>query len=126
MRRVTVAKMRFVNPEIRVADVGEQTSVVAVEGELDLNSAEKLRQALSEDRPGHRIVVDLTGATFLDSTALGIISAAAKHLDASRGRLIVAASDPRIVRIFKLTGLDRRIRVEPSLAEAIAHNLLPA
>jgi anti-sigma B factor antagonist len=121
------AGMSFVDPEIRVAHVGERTSVVAVHGELDLNAADPLRNALENGhRRGHRIVVDLVGATFIDSTALGIIAASAKQLDGSGGSLTVVASDPRIVRIFKLTGLDRTIRVERSLAEAIAHRLLPA
>jgi anti-sigma B factor antagonist len=119
--------MRFVDPDIRVADVGEHTSVVAVHGELDLNCAEELRAALRNgESPGLRVVLDLVGTTFIDSTALGVISGAAKTLASSGGSLTVVASDPRIVRIFKLTGLDRSIRVERSLAEAIASKLLPA
>jgi anti-sigma B factor antagonist len=119
--------MAFADPEIRVADVGERTTVVSVHGELDLDAADDLRESLQKgDRPGHEVVLDLVGATFVDSTALGIISAAAKQLDGSGGSLTVVASDPRIVRIFKLTGLDRRVRVESSLAEAIAQKLLPA
>jgi anti-sigma B factor antagonist len=121
------ARMAFADPEIRVADVGERTTVVSVHGELDLDAADHLREALQKgDRPGHRVVLDLVGATFVDSTALGIISGAAKQLDGSGGSLTVVASDPRIIRIFKLTGLDRRVRVESSLAEAIAQKLLPA
>ena len=119
--------MPTLEPEIRIAEVDEHTAVVAVHGELDLNSSEPLRAALGDgDVPGRCIVVDLVGTTFLDSTALGIISGAAKSLERSGGSLTVVASDPRIVRIFKLTGLDRSIRVETSLAEAIASKLLPA
>jgi anti-sigma B factor antagonist len=117
--------MAFVGPEIRVAEVGERTSVVSVHGELDLDAADELREALRNgERRGHRVVLDLVGATFVDSTALGIIAGAAKQLDGSGGSLTVVVSDPRIVRIFKLTGLDRRIHVESSLAEAIALELL--
>ena len=115
------------DPEIRVAQVGDHTAVVAVHGELDINSAAELRAALDDGyAPSRCVVVDLVGTTFLDSTALGIISGAAKSLERGGGSLTVVASDPRIVRIFKLTGLDRSIRVEASLAEAIASKLLPA
>jgi anti-anti-sigma factor len=119
--------MAFADPEIRVADVGERTSVVSVNGELDPDAADELREALQKsDHRGHRVVLDLVGATFVDSTALGIISGAAKHLDGSGGSLTIVATDPRIVRTFKLIGLDRRVRVESSLAEAIAQKLLSA
>jgi anti-sigma B factor antagonist len=120
--------MPFLDPEIRVAEVGAHTSVVAVHGELDLHSADDLRAALRNggDTEGRQVVLDLAGTTFLDSTALGIISSSSKSLERAGGSLTVVASDPRIVRIFKLTGLDRSIRVERSLAEAIAGRLLHA
>jgi anti-sigma B factor antagonist len=119
--------MQFVDPEIRIADVGEHTAVIAVHGELDVNSADALRSALSDgsNGDGRRVVLDLVGTTFIDSTALGIISGASKALARAGGSLTIVASDPRIVRVFKLTGLDRSIRVERSLAEAIAKRLLP-
>lgn len=111
--------MRLMEPEITVAHVGESMTVVAAYGELDLHVEDKLRHALEPN--GRRLVVDLIGTTFIDSTALGIIAAAARNAD-----LTVVASDPRIVRVFQITGLDRSVKVERSLAEAIAHRLLPA
>jgi anti-sigma B factor antagonist len=110
--------MRLLDPEITVAHVGQSMTVVAVHGELDLHAAEELRGALGSN--GRRLVLDLVGTTFIDSTALGIISGAARTSDVT-----VVASDPRIVRIFQLTGLDRSVKVERSLAEAIASRLLP-
>jgi anti-sigma B factor antagonist len=114
--------MRLLEPEITVALVGDTTTVVAVHGELDLHSADELRAALDTDdaAQGSRMIVDLVGTTLIDSTALGIISGAAKSLARVGGGVTVVASDPRVVRIFSLTGLDRRIPVERSLAEAIA------
>ncbi len=100
------------DPEITVAHVGESMTVVAVQGELDLHAADELRGALDAD--GRRLVVDLVGTTFIDSTALGIIGAAARSADVT-----VVATDPRIVRIFELTGLDRSVTVQRSLADAI-------
>ena len=111
--------MRLLDPEITVAQVGESMTVVAVHGELDLHASEELREALGTGGE-RRIVIDLVGTTFIDSTALGVIAGAARTADVT-----VVASDPRIVRIFQLTGLDRSIRVERSLSEAIADRLLP-
>ena len=119
--------MRLLEPEITVARVGESTTVVAVHGELDLHAAGELRAALDtgELALGSRMIVDLVGTTMIDSTALGIISGSAKSLARGEGTLSVVASDPRIVRIFRLTGLDQTIPVERSLAEAIARPHLP-
>jgi anti-sigma B factor antagonist len=111
--------MRLMDPEITVAHVGDSMTVVAVHGELDLNAGDELRRALEPG--GRRLVVDLVGTTFIDSTALGIIAGAARAADVT-----VVANDPRIVRIFQLTGIDRSVKVERSLAEAIAHRLLRA
>jgi anti-anti-sigma factor len=112
--------MRLMDPDITVARVGDSMTVVSVHGELDLNAAEELREAISTGSEAPRVVIDLVGTTFIDSTALGVISGAARGAD-----LTVVASDPRIIRILQLTGLDRSIRVERSLAEAIANRLLP-
>jgi anti-sigma B factor antagonist len=113
--------MRLLEPEISVARVGESLTVVSVHGELDLDAAGELRDALEGATEDGRLIVDLVGTTFIDSTALGVIAGAAK----AGANLTVVASDPRIVRIFQLTGLDRSITVERSLAEAIAHRLVP-
>ena len=112
--------MRLMDPDITIARVGDSMTVVSVHGELDLNAADELRAAIDLGSDGPRVVVDLAGTTFIDSTALGVIAGAAKSTE-----LTVVASDPRIVRIFQLTGLDRSVRVERSLAEAIANRLLP-
>src|SRR5688572_16265531 len=111
-------------PEITVASVGEGTGVVSVGGELDVGAADELRAALAEGTGGGAtVVVDLVGTTFIDSTTLGIISGTAKTLKRGGGNLTVVATDPRIIRIFTLTGLDRSIRMERSLAEAISYAL---
>ncbi|MFN2471937.1 MAG: anti-sigma factor antagonist [Gaiellaceae bacterium] len=114
---------------ITVAEVGERTTIVAVHGELDLAGADEFRAALETRngwKPGRRLLVDLARATFIDSTALGILSGASRSLKSGGGSLTVVASDPRIVRIFELAGLNRLIRVERSLAEAVASVLPPA
>ena len=120
--------MRLLEPEITVARVGNATTVVAVQGELDLNSADELRAALDTDEAanGSRLIVDLVGTTLIDSTALGLIAGAAKSLSRTGGGVTVVANDPRVVRIFRLTGLDQKIPVERSLAEAIARPHVPA
>jgi anti-sigma B factor antagonist len=50
---------------------------------------------------------------------LGILSDRARRLRAHGGVCVVVSQDPRILRVFELTGLDRILRIERSLAEAV-------
>jgi len=89
---------------IRVVEdtTGPVTLVVA--GELDLAAASALRVALHEqiDRD---VVLDLQGVVFLDSTALGVILAAARRAAESGHRVMVCDPQPGPRRVLELTGV---------------------
>ena len=100
----------------------DDVSVVVVEGEVDVQTAAQLRQALDQEiAEGHvRLVVDLDEVTFLDSTGLGVLVGRLKLVrNASGWRRIVCSSD-RILRVFRITGLDKVFGIHPSLDEALA------
>jgi anti-sigma B factor antagonist len=81
--------------------------VVSVRGELDLFTAPDLKQRLASaiENGARQVIVDLEGATSIDSTTLGVLIAAVKRLRESEGDLRVVCSDPRIARTFEITGL---------------------
>jgi anti-sigma B factor antagonist len=103
------------------AQIGADAYVVSVAGELDVASsgllADELR--LTTERGARRVIVDLVGLTFMDSTALGILTDGARRLRAAGGACVVVSRDPRILRVFEITGLDRIFTIEQSLAEAV-------
>jgi anti-sigma B factor antagonist len=103
------------------AQIGADAYVVSVSGELDIATAGRLGDALSRtsERSARRVIVDLVGVTFIDSVALGVLTEEARRLRASGGTCIVVSQDPRILRVFEITGLDRVFRIERSLAEAV-------
>jgi anti-sigma B factor antagonist len=103
--------------ERRVGDV----RVLTAAGELDLFAAPELRERLLAlmDAPGAAVVLDLRETTFLDSTALGVIVAAAKAGSASGARLVLVSTQPSIARTLAITGLDRVIAVERELEPAL-------
>jgi anti-sigma B factor antagonist len=68
---------------------------------------------------GQRVLIDLTGVTFMDSTALGVLVGAAKTLESSGGQVVLVADDPRVTRVIEITGLARVFRIESSLPEAV-------
>jgi anti-sigma B factor antagonist len=78
---------------------------------------EKLADVL--ELGGRRILVDLTGVSFMDSTALGVLVETARTLQSSGGQMVLVADDPRVTRVIEITGLARVFRIESSLPEAV-------
>ena len=106
--------------EIKTAWFGD-VYVVAVSGELDGNAADPLRIELERivRLGGRTIVVDLLSVSFIASTALDVLVAAAKRVGHAEGRLILVADDPRTLRELQATGLDRVFALERTLSAAI-------
>ena len=113
--------MPILDSRVSVSRFGADSFVVAAGGEFDVHTAYLLRDKLSGvlDLGARRVLVDLTGVCFIDSTALGVLVDAGKTLRAARGRMIIVADDPRITRIIEITGLERLFEIEASLPEAV-------
>jgi anti-sigma B factor antagonist len=94
------------------------TPVVTVEGEIDVATAPQLRECLHEviAEGNATVVLDLLPVTFLDSTALGVLVGALKRCRELGGELHVVVSDPRIMKIFEITGLTNVFPIVDSLA----------
>jgi anti-sigma B factor antagonist len=99
-----------------------RTSVISVEGELDLATAPSLKWMLvdSLQTGSSRLVVDLSLATFMDSTALGVLVGVTRRLDAG-ARLAIVCAHPNVLKIFEFSGLDGAFAIFPTLAEALAY-----
>ena len=98
------------------------TSVVSVEGDLDLSTAPRLKWMLVDALEiGHRrLVIDLSGATFMDSTALGVLVAIWRKLESGE-RLIVVCTRPDVLKIFEYAGMDGAFAIFSTLDDALAH-----
>ena len=109
--------------EISTADLGVGVATVAVGGEVDLYTAPALKLAIGEaiDRGARSLLVDLSRATFIDSTTLGVLMGAVKRLRPAGGELAIACRDPNVRKIFAITLLDRIFAIYDSPDEAIAH-----
>jgi anti-sigma B factor antagonist len=98
-------------PEFEVTVSTEDgVRVVAVSGELDLDTMGELHAALAaDDGLLATTVVDLRGLTFIDSSGVsGVLSAARRARDAG-GRLACVPGPPSIRRVFELTGVDTAV-----------------
>lgn len=94
--------------------------IVKLGGELDLYNAHVVRDALLEacaEAPD-RLVVDLSGVKFIDSTALGVLIEARTRM-ANRRAFLLAAPGLETKRALQISGLDRHFSVHESLEDAL-------
>jgi anti-sigma B factor antagonist len=75
-------------------------------------------RAQTDDGPD-LIVLDLSRVDFIDSSGLGAIVAAMKHIGADR-KLALAGLTPTVQRVFQLTRMDSVFSVFPTLDGALA------
>lgn len=103
-------------------ELDERTSVVSVEGELDLSTAPQLKWMLldSLESEGAQVVADLSLVSFMDSTALGVLVGAQRKLAADT-RLAIVCESEKVLQIFEFSGIDSAFAIFPTLAEALAH-----
>ncbi len=95
--------------------------VVSASGEIDVATAPPLRdrlQALTSSGKS-TVVVDLLGVTFLDSTALGVLVGALKRCREAGGDLPLVIAEPRILKVFEITGLTGVFPIFESVREAV-------
>jgi anti-sigma B factor antagonist len=97
------------------------TTLVTVDGELDLASAPNLKWTLTDvvGSGARQIIVDLSPVTFIDSTALGVLVAVHRGLGPDR-RMAIAGAEGDVRNIFELTGLDSTFDMFATLDEALA------
>jgi len=97
-------------------------TVLTVHGDIDISTAPRLLEALAalDGQARETLVLDLTGVSFLDSSALGALVGAHKEVTAAGGRLTVVCSDPKVLRIFSITRLTEVIDVVGSVDDALA------
>ena len=102
------------------ASLAGGTPVVEVSGELDLLAAPQLSRRLldASDDCGGPVVVDLTEATFIDSTILGVLLTLARRLGHHGKRLVVVADHPHIRRVIDLTGVAKVLTVVDTREQA--------
>ncbi|HEX6872741.1 MAG TPA: STAS domain-containing protein [Micromonosporaceae bacterium] len=96
-------------------------TVLEIGGEIDVYTAPKLRERLI-DMVGageKRVVVDLGRVEFLDSTGLGVLVGAHRRLRAGDGSLRLVCPHERLLKIFRITGLDSVFDIHETVEAAV-------
>ena len=113
----------MVRDRVEVESVAEHVWVVALHGEHDLSTSKQVGRAIDEVfAGGSRIVLDLSQATFIDSTVLAAVVEAQERADKKPDdELVVVAvpgSAPR--RALDLAQIELRVDIYDSRDEALA------
>ena len=104
------------------------TWVITADGEIDIETTPPLREHLQtalQLQPPWPVVLDLTGVSFLDSTALTVLVEAQRRATRGGRGFCVVASQRSVRRMLEVTNLDRVLTVYPDLDSALAERQPP-
>ncbi|MER6282889.1 STAS domain-containing protein [Streptomyces sviceus] len=103
-------------------EVIDGVRVVTVQGEIDHDVKDVLSEALlTEDGavPPSRIVADLSGVTFMDSSGINVFVAAYQQVSGAQGWLRIAGAQDSVLRVLQLVGVDTLIPCHPTIEQAL-------
>jgi anti-anti-sigma factor len=89
--------------------------VLEISGDLDHTTAGELRECLTALtlRPGQRLVLDLAGMEFCDSSGITALIVARNHAHAARADVALAAVPAPTLRVLRMVGLDQIFTLHP-------------
>jgi anti-anti-sigma factor len=94
--------------------------VIAVEGELDMNTATDLERELEGPLGAAQspLLIDLSGCEFIDSTGIALLVRSWQALDGD-GRFALCGVGNQVKRVLDITGLEETIPTHPSREQAL-------
>jgi len=103
-----------------VTNAADAATIVAVDGEIDVYTAPKLREKISELVAGgtYHLIIDMTAVEFLDSTGLGVLVGGLKKVRAHDGSLVLVCNQERLLKIFRITGLAKVFPIHDTVEAA--------
>ena len=96
--------------------------VLDVRGEVDVHTApdlsEELQTLITPETPN--LIVDLSDTGFIDSTGLGVLVAGQNRASGSGGSIRLVCAQERVLKLFRITGLDAAFAIHPTVPDAVA------
>jgi anti-anti-sigma factor len=107
--------------EVQTRQTDSGVTVLAPSGRLDVAGAPTLKEAIGDavKNGPPRLVIDMEGVSFVDSTGLGSVIAALKLVRSSKGDLRLAAPNQQVRVVLELTTLDRVFAYYPTVEDAL-------
>jgi len=96
-------------------------TIGSLEGELDIATVPELRERLlGLLGPGVRLlIIDLSGVSFCDVAGLAVLIGTQRRATARDIVVRLAAPRPQVLKLLRITGLDHRLTICATLADAL-------
>ena len=110
-------------PDIQRTVIEPDILVMALSGRLALGrECQTVEWSIDELLEGNRrkVIFDLSKLEYMDSTGIGIIATCCGRIEAAGGQARLAAVNPKIDDLFRITKLNRVIGIHPTVDDAVA------
>jgi len=100
----------------------DRSNVLPLKGEIDLHVSPSVTASLNrmiEKRP-ERLVVDLSGVTYIDSAGLAALIGAMQKVEGYGGKFLLAGLQETVRSIFEISRLDQVFQIFPDANAALA------
>ena len=100
----------------------DHATVISIEGSIDALTADQVTDYFNErmDEGNKQFIADLTRVDFMSSAGLRAILATLKQSRQKGGDLRLAAAQPGVKKILKMSGFTSILKTYPTVDEAIA------
>ncbi len=94
--------------------------IVALEGEIDLNESQSVKEGLSPliEQKLPRIFIDLSGVSYIDSSGIAVLIDGLQRTHAYGGKLLLCGMRETVMNIFQIARLDQVFPIFPDVAAA--------
>ena len=98
-------------------------TVLSPQGEVDFATGPQLKDAITERLVAGEVnvVVDLLAVDFIESTGLGALIGGRRRAHALRGSLSLVCTEEQMLKIFRITGLDKVFAIHDTVDEAVSN-----
>ena len=105
--------------DIQIEDKGSHR-ILRPSGDLDVYTVGSLRDALGRmiEEKATKVVVDLDGVPFMDSSGLGALMGGVRRLREAGGDLAIACTREQHLKLFTITGFGEGVSIAPTVEEA--------
>jgi anti-sigma B factor antagonist len=102
--------------------VPDRSNVLPLKGEIDLHLSPTVTASLNAmiAKKPKRLVVDLSGVTYIDSAGLAALIEAMQKVEGYGGKFLLAGLQETVRSIFEISRLDQVFQIFPDVRAAVA------
>jgi len=102
------------------SEIKDNYVLISIKGTLSIENISPFETLVNKHVDSmDNILIDLSGLTFIDSSSLGIIVVYYTKSEKNNRHFALMEINPDIMQMFKITGLDKRIKIFQSIDEAV-------